>query len=103
MNARANAKLQQAGFRDAGELQDAVRTWDHMNKSNRIGLTRGNKKGSKTIDELRADIEKIQKADKSYMTLTDMKSFYNTNTKVSPHKPKERKAKQNGAKGILNV
>ena len=92
VNANTDSRLQQADFRNAGEAQEAIKTWNsHQDKSERIKLTRdttggkGGVGGYKNLGELQLELASRN------LSFKDIKEFHDANTLNSPHNTRKVK------------
>jgi hypothetical protein len=86
VNANTDSRLQQADFRNAGEAQEAIKTWNtHQDKSERIKITRdttggkGGVGGYKNLGELQLELASRG------LSFRDVKEFHDEHTLNSPH------------------
>ena len=88
MNQNTDSRLQQADFRNVGEAQEAIKTWNgHQSKSDRIRLTKDTG-GYKNLGDLELELASRQ------LSFAGMKAFHDKNTKASPHKVQPRAVKE---------
>ena len=92
VNANTDSRLQLADFRNAGEAQEAIKTWNaHQDKSDRIKITRdttggkGGVGGYKNLGELQLELASRN------MSFKDVKAFHDENTLNSPHNTRKVK------------
>ena len=87
VNPNTDSRLQQADFRNVGEAQEAIKTWNgHQSKSDRIRLTKDTG-GYKNLGDLELELASRQ------LSFAGMKAFQKENTTISPHIMIPRKVK----------
>ena len=79
VNPNTDSRLQLADFRNVGEAKEAIKTWNtHQEKSEKIRLTKDARGGYKNLGELELELASRN------LTFSDVKSFHDENTLVSP-------------------
>ena len=98
VNANTDPRLQKADFRNTGEAQEAIKTWNSKRdtKEDRIKLTK-DAGGYKNLGDLELELASRN------LSFADIKAFHNKHTVVSPHVSVPRKVKGARFQNLTNA